>query len=70
MNFLMSDTLTDMLGLQIQPRPDAFTRPDAQRRFRSVSTPEEPQAALDAPWDKWTVFLHAEPAADLEEPIA
>lgn len=70
MNFLISDTLTDMLGLQIQPSPDVFTHPGAQRRFRTVSTPEEFQAALEAPWDKWTVFLHAEPAADLDERMA
>ena len=32
--------------------------PDAQRRFRVVGDLEELQRALDAPWDKWTVFLH------------
>ncbi|ADW67179.1 3'-5' exonuclease [Granulicella tundricola] len=36
----------------------AFTHPDAQRRFRIVSNLDELQAALDAPWEKWTVFLH------------
>jgi superfamily I DNA/RNA helicase/mRNA-degrading endonuclease RelE of RelBE toxin-antitoxin system len=35
-----------------------FEHPDAKRRFSLVSTPEELQKALDAPWDKWTVFLH------------
>lgn len=36
----------------------AFAHPDAQRRFRSVTDAEELRAALDAPWEKWTVFLH------------
>ncbi len=37
---------------------DALRHPDAQRRFRVVGDLEELQRALDAPWDKWTVFLH------------
>src|SRR5690606_5101363 len=40
--------------------PDPFTHPDAQRRFRVVTSVEELERALDAPWDKWTVFLHPE----------
>ena len=36
----------------------AFAHPDAQRRFRSVADAEELRTALDAPWEKWTVFLH------------
>jgi len=40
--------------------PDPFTHPDAQRRFRVVTSVEELEAALDAPWDKWAVFLHPE----------
>lgn len=49
------------------PRPaqkpavsDPFGHPDAQRRFRVVTNVDELQRALDAPWDKWTVFLHPE----------
>jgi len=38
--------------------PDPFTHPDAQRRFRLVTSVEELERALDAPWDKWAVFLH------------
>jgi superfamily I DNA/RNA helicase len=41
----------------------AFSHPDAQRRFRTVANVEELQAALDAPWEKWTVFLHPEQRA-------
>jgi mRNA-degrading endonuclease RelE of RelBE toxin-antitoxin system len=37
---------------------DALRHPDAQRRFRVVGDLEELERALDAPWDKWTVFLH------------
>jgi superfamily I DNA/RNA helicase len=40
--------------------PDPFTHPDAQRRFRVVTSVEELERAFDAPWDKWAVFLHPE----------
>jgi len=40
--------------------PDPFTHPDAQRRFRVVTSVEELERSLDAPWEKWTVFLHPE----------
>ena len=39
---------------------DPFVHPDAQRRFRVVTSFEELDRALDAPWDKWAVFLHPE----------
>lgn len=35
-----------------------FEHPDAKRRFTLIQTSEELLKALDAPWDKWTVFLH------------
>ncbi|MDE2272396.1 MAG: UvrD-helicase domain-containing protein [Xanthomonadaceae bacterium] len=37
---------------------DAFNHPDAQRRFRTIQSSDELERALDAPWDKWTIFLH------------
>ena len=37
-----------------------FEHPDAQRRFRVVTSVEELEQALDAPWEKWAVFLHPE----------
>jgi hypothetical protein len=37
---------------------EPFQHPDAQRRFRLVSTSEELERALDYPWDRWTIFLH------------
>lgn len=40
------------------PLPDSFSHPDAQRRFRTITSIEELERALDYPWDKWTVFLH------------
>jgi hypothetical protein len=40
--------------------PDPFTHPDAQRRFRVVTSLEELERAMDAPWEKWAVFLHPE----------
>ena len=39
---------------------DPFQHPDAQRRFRIMSSVEELAIALEYPWDKWTVFLHPE----------
>jgi mRNA-degrading endonuclease RelE of RelBE toxin-antitoxin system len=37
-----------------------FDHPDAQRRFRVMSSIEELERALEYPWEKWTVFLHPE----------
>ena len=41
-----------------KPKVDPFEHPDAQRRFRIMTNAEELAAALDYPWDKWTIFLH------------
>jgi mRNA-degrading endonuclease RelE of RelBE toxin-antitoxin system len=35
-----------------------FDHPDAQRRFRVFTDVSALQAALEYPWEKWTVFLH------------
>jgi len=37
---------------------DPFAHPDAQRRFRVMANVEELERALEAPWEKWSVFLH------------
>ncbi len=37
---------------------DPFDHPDASRRFRVITNVEELERALDAPWEKWTIFLH------------
>ena len=40
------------------PGTDPFEHPDALRRFRTMEDAEALARALDAPWDRWTVFLH------------
>jgi superfamily I DNA/RNA helicase len=45
---------------------DPFEHPDARRRFLTIETADELQAALDAPWDKWSVFLHPSQRAVVE----
>lgn len=40
------------------PSGDPFDHPDAQRRFRTMEDADALARAMDAPWDKWTVFLH------------
>ncbi len=40
------------------PAEDPFEHPDAQRRFRLLEDSDELARALDASWEKWTVFLH------------
>jgi mRNA-degrading endonuclease RelE of RelBE toxin-antitoxin system len=41
-----------------EPTTNPFDHPDAQRRFRVMTNVEELERALDAPWEKWTVFMH------------
>lgn len=43
---------------QVGLEGDPFAHPDAQRRFRTIHNVEELEAALDYPWDQWTIFLH------------
>jgi hypothetical protein len=47
-----------------------FDHPDAQRRFRVVGSAEELERALDAPWEKWAVFLHPEQRQIVERDYA
>jgi len=49
---------TPQLPAAIPAAADPFAHPDAQRRFRVIESVEELERALDAPWEKWTVFLH------------
>ncbi len=44
----------------VEPTRNPFDHPDAQRRFRVMTNVEELERALEAPWEKWTVFLHPE----------
>ena len=49
---------TPQLPAPLAPASDAFSHPDAERRFRVVENREELERALDAPWARWAVFLH------------
>ncbi|MGK9234341.1 UvrD-helicase domain-containing protein [Inquilinus limosus] len=50
--------IEDHVALRAAPHADPFAHPDAQRRFRAVEGVEELRAALDAPFERWAVFLH------------
>ncbi len=39
-------------------RLGSFTHPDTLRRFRVIENHAELALALDAPWERWAVFLH------------
>ncbi len=43
---------------QQTPPTNPFEHPDALRRFRVMDNIDDLAAALDAPWEKWTIFLH------------
>lgn len=49
-------------GVLVKPEPvtteEPFLHPDATRRFRVLENVDELKAALEYPWEKWTVFLH------------
>lgn len=49
---------TPVSRLALPATADPFTHPDSQRRFRTMADREELERALDAPWEKWAVFLH------------
>jgi hypothetical protein len=49
---------------------DPFQHPDARRRFLTIETSEELAAALEAPWEKWSVFLHPSQRAVVERSYA
>ena len=49
---------TPLVRAPLPPDADAFAHPDAERRFRVMADREELERALEAPWEKWTVFLH------------
>ncbi len=60
-----AEALLEYVGTGRLPRPapvvapaDPFAHPDALRRFRVVENQEALALALDAPWERWAVFLH------------
>ena len=57
-DFATGGRLEDHVPAPADPGENPFAHPDAQRRFRVVDNLDELQAALDAPFEKWAVFLH------------
>jgi len=57
-DFATGGRLEDHIAKRGEPGADPFAHPDAQRRFRLLDNLEELRAALDAPFEKWAVFLH------------
>ena len=57
-DFATGGKLEDHIAKSADPGDNPFAHPDAQRRFRVLDNVEELQAALDAPFEKWAVFLH------------
>jgi hypothetical protein len=60
-------------GILRRPEPvpaeiaaDPYQHPDARRRFLTVETTDDLRAALDAPWEAWSVFLHPSQRAVVE----
>ena len=54
-----------------RPRPfRPFEHPDARRRFRVITSVEELEQALNAPWEKWAIFLHPEQRRWIERDYA
>ena len=49
---------TPQPALPVPAGGDPFSHPDALRRFRIMNNVEELAAALEYPWERWTVFLH------------
>mgnify|MGYP001219410822 CR=1 FL=1 len=58
LDYATGGKLEDHVAHPAEPGADPFAHPDAQRRFRVLDNLEELQAALDAPFEKWAVFLH------------
>lgn len=57
-DFATGGKLEDHVVTPAEPGADPYAHPDAQRRFRVFDNLDELTAALDAPFEKWAVFLH------------
>ena len=57
-DFATGGELEDHIVTPAEPGADPYAHPDAQRRFRVFDNVDELTAALDAPFEKWAVFLH------------
>ena len=51
-------SLDTHIAARAAPGADPIVHPDAQRRFRVLDNLDELRAALDQPFERWTVFLH------------
>lgn len=71
-----AERLFDLADGRPVPRPlkleskDPFAHPDAQRRFRIIDSTAELKVALNAPWEKWVVFLHPSQRTAVEKTYA
>ena len=57
---------TPQPSLPVPVGGDPFSHPDAVRRFRTMNNIEELAAALEYPWERWTVFLHPDQSGIVE----
>ena len=57
---------TPQPSLPVPVGGDPFSHPDAMRRFRIMNNIEELAAALEYPWERWTVFLHPDQSGIVE----
>jgi hypothetical protein len=55
---LQAATGTRPAPVTVAAGTDPFAHPDAGRRFRVMENVDELRAALDAPWERWAVYLH------------
>lgn len=67
-----AERLFDLANGHVVPRPTTvgvgpFEHPDAQRRFAIVGSSEELRLALEAGWERWTVFLHPAQRAPIDK---
>lgn len=63
---LLDYATTGQLTRAAPPVENPLDHPDTQRRFRVMEGIEEIRAALDAPFEKWAVFLHPSQRATVE----
>lgn len=55
---LLEFAATGSLPRAPAPVADPLAHPDTQRRFRVMEGADELRAALDAPFERWAIFLH------------
>lgn len=63
---LLEYATTGKLNPAAPPVDNPLEHPDTQRRFRVMEGIDEIKAALDAPFEKWAVFLHPSQRATVE----